>query len=98
MGGHPKDNLKQYQPDYIISWDFSGKDLPCVVISRLRKDGSTIVADVIGVTHKADGCVSLRQVIEDYENRQREEEKRATARAELLKKFTEPTETDNEEG
>lgn len=92
------DHLNQYQPDYLISWDFSNKDLPCVVISRLRKDGATIVADIIGRTHDNTGCVSLRQVLEDYENRQREEEKRAAARAEQIRKFTlEPDPDEKEE-
>ena len=97
MRNSQKDQLKQYQPDYLISWDFSSKDLPCVAISRIRKDGATIVADIIGRTHDNAGCVSLRQVLDEFENRQREEEKRAAEIAELLKKFK-PPEKDNEEG
>ncbi len=93
-----RDKLPLFQTDYLISWDFSDKDLPCVVVSRLRKDGAAIVADVIGRTHESAGCVSLRQILEDYETRQREEEKRAEARKELLKKFAGNLKTDDEKG
>ena len=73
-----QDKLPQFQPDYLISWDFSDKDLPCVVVSRLRlDDGATVVSDLIGRSHVSAGCISLRQVLEEYEDRQREEEKRA---------------------
>ena len=70
-------NLLQFQPDYLISWDFSDKDLPVVVVCRMRQDGTNVTADYIGRSHESAGCFSLRQVLEDYETRQREEEKRA---------------------
>ena len=92
------DNLLQFQPDYLISWDFSDKDLPVVTVCRMRKDGTHVVADYMGQSISSSGCFSLRQVLEDYESRQREEEKRADARKELLKKFADNLETNNEEG
>lgn len=83
---HEKEHLPQFQPDFIISWDHSGKDAPCLVVSRLRKDGARVVADVIGHTFAASGCISLRQVLEEFEKREREEAERAKRLGEGLKK------------
>lgn len=82
-----KDILPQFQPDYLISWDFSDKDLPCIAVSRMRKEGATVVADLIGRSHESAGCVSLRQILEDYEARQREEEKRAQMLKDRIKEM-----------
>lgn len=89
------DKLLQFQPDYLVSWDFSDKDLPVVVVCRMRKDGTHVVADYIGRSVSRSGCFSLRQVLEDYEARQREEEKR---RKELLNKMADKLKTDDEKG
>ena len=93
-----RDKLTLFQTDYLISWDFSDKDLPVVVLCRMRQDGANVTADYIGRSHESAGCFSLRQVLEDYEARQREEEKRADAQKELLKKFADNLETNNEKG
>ena len=72
-----RDILPQFQTDYTISWDFSDKDLPCVAVAKLKKDGATIVAEFIGRSHEKVGCVSLRQVLEDYEAEERAKAERA---------------------
>lgn len=69
--------LPLYKTDYLICWDFSDKDLPCVAVSKVKREGATIVAEVIGRSHEKTGCVSVLQILEDYETRQREEEERA---------------------
>jgi hypothetical protein len=74
-----QDKLPLLQTDYLISWDFSEKDLPVIIVTRIRGEGPNIIGDIIGRTHERAGCLSLRQVLEDYETRRREEEKRAAA-------------------
>ena len=66
-------NMPQYQTDYIISWDSSAKDHTCVMVLQLRKEGTQLVADEIGRSFAASGCVSLRQLLKDYEDRKFEE-------------------------
>ena len=72
-----RDTLQLFEIDYIIGWDFSDKDLPAVYVTRLRRDGCQVLAEVIGGAHTKVGCISLRQVLEDYETCQREEKERA---------------------
>lgn len=81
---------RQFQTDYLISWDFSEHDLPYVNIMRLEREGSQVVGRVIGTLFDRSGCVSLRQLIEDFEWQEREESEKArrTANfAEILEKF-----------
>lgn len=78
--------LKQYQDDYIISWDFSSKDLPCVGLAKIERDGASLKTKVLGHVFGSSGCISLRQAIEEFEARERQEEERARKRAELLRK------------
>jgi hypothetical protein len=78
--------LQQYQPDYLISWDFNEEnDAPCVCVSRVRRDGTKVTADVLGVSFEKCGCVSLRQVLERFETQQREEAERKAHAADLRK-------------
>lgn len=55
--------------DFILSWDFSDKDCPCVNISRLRSDkkGVRLEVDVIGSSYEKCGVVSVRQLLSKYE-------------------------------
>lgn len=84
-----------FSPDYIISWDFSASDFPCVSVSKLKRDkkGGHIEAEVLGVSHKKCGCISLRQVIEDYEAKKRADEKRMKDAENLRKSFSSTTTT-----
>ena len=62
--------MRNFETDYLISWDFNGKDCPYVNISVMHideKDGTRIVADVLGSSHKKLGVVSLRQLLADYD-------------------------------
>lgn len=85
------ETLQQFQPDYIISWDFSYKDAPCVSVCRLERGetGTRIEAKIIGSSYKTSGCVSLRQVIEDCERREREETERSERLNQRIKKASE---------
>lgn len=62
--------MRNFETDYLISWDFNDKDCPCVNIAVMHideKDGTRIVADVLGSSYKKSGVVSLRQLIADFE-------------------------------
>lgn len=83
------DELPQFHPDYIISWDSSEKDHTCVSIIQLKKDGAHLIGEVVGFSHEKSGCISLRQVLEEYEDRKRWEAKQAKDRKELIKKMGE---------
>lgn len=79
-------SLPQFQPDYLIVWDFSDKDAPCVNLVKLERDGAKVVAQVLGRSYQSSGVISLRQAIEAYEEEKRREKKRAEEWKELLKK------------
>ena len=62
--------MRNFETDYLISWDFNDKDCPCVNISIMHideKDGTRIVADVLGSSYNKSGVVSLRQLVADFE-------------------------------
>jgi hypothetical protein len=62
--------MRNFETDYLISWDFNDKDCPCVNIAVMHideKDGTRIVADVLGSSYNKSGVVSLRQLLADYE-------------------------------
>lgn len=67
------DRMPQFQPDYIISWDFSKEDFPCVTVSCVEKDKDSplLIMRFLGRSHEETGVVSLRQLIEyrDVEDR-----------------------------
>lgn len=76
-GGEAMNNrLPQYKPDYIISWDFSDTDCPCVSVSRIQKEERGAVCDVLGVSFEKNGVISLRQVCEEFEAHKRMEAER----------------------
>lgn len=68
-----KNNLPQFQTDYVISWDFSNGDGPCIVISKLDKEGAGIRVDVVGQSFNPIGCVSIKQALEQFEANKRKE-------------------------
>ncbi len=62
--------MRNFEADYLISWDFNDKDCPCVNIAVMHideKDGTRIVADVLGSSYNKSGVVSLRQLVADYD-------------------------------
>lgn len=70
-------DLPQFQTDYIISWDTGSGDATCVQIVKIRREGNKVVTEHLGQSFDAAGCFSLRQVIEWYEDRKRQEERKA---------------------
>lgn len=62
-----------FQPDCIIAWDFSDKDCPAVGISRIYSDGKSmhLSVDVLGTFHTETGVCSIRQLVEEFERRNR---------------------------
>ena len=71
------DTLTNFERDFIISWDFSDHDLPCVSIVALTRDpkcDTRIVAEHIGSAYTKTGVVSLRQLIDIFKDRKRYEE------------------------
>jgi hypothetical protein len=72
-GGISNDRIPQYQTDYIISWDFSNKDFPCVSVISVEKDKDRpmLISRFLGNSYKKTGVVSLRQLLEyrDAEDR-----------------------------
>ena len=78
--------LLQFQTDYLISWDFSQSDAPCVSLVRLDKDGTRVIGESLGISFEKSGCVSLRQMVEEYEYRKRAEAERKKDLAEFRQK------------
>ena len=62
--------MRNFETDYLISWDFNGKDSPCITICVMYQDGKNgtkVVGEQIGTSYKKSGVVSLRQLVADYE-------------------------------
>lgn len=78
--------LPQYKTDYIISWDCSDTDLPCVSVSRVGKGESGMICEALGVSFEKYGTISLQQVCEEFEARKRAENEKARNTPEMLKK------------
>lgn len=79
-------DMRHFQDDYIISWDLSDKDRPCINVSLLRSDkGARLEMETIGISFAPTGVVSLRQVLEDHREQKRLEEERAERVRERLK-------------
>lgn len=80
--------LLQFQTDYIISWDFSKDDAPCVAVGQLRRnEENKLIMDLIGTNFEKAGCISLRQAIENYEEEKRREAERMKDAEALRKTF-----------
>lgn len=63
--------MRNFETDYLISWDFNGKDSPCITIFVMYQDGKNsakVVGEQIGTSYKKSGVVSLRQLLADYES------------------------------
>lgn len=82
------DESPQFQPDYLISWDFSDKDFPCVTVVCLEKEKDTprVVARFLGSFRLKTGVVSLRQLLE-YRDAEDRAEKERNLDLERLKDF-----------
>jgi hypothetical protein len=83
-----RDEAPQFQPDSLISWDFSDKDFPCVTVVCLEKEKDTprVVARFLGDFHIKTGVVSLRQLLE-YRDAADRAEKERNLDLERLKDF-----------
>ena len=63
-----------YQPDYIVTWDFSKEDMPVVSISCVRSNekATCLEMDVLGSFYgEKCGVVSVRQLIEKFDAERR---------------------------
>lgn len=90
--------MRNFETDYLISWDFNDKDCPCVNIAVMHideKDGTRIVADNLGSSYNKSGVVSLRQLLADYETKMNNNFK--DERYEKLKEFLKKKEDKGEE-
>lgn len=83
------DESPQFQPDYLISWDFHDKDFPCVTVVCLEKEKDTprVVARFLGDFHIKTGVVSLRQLLEYRDAEDRAEKEREVRNLERMKDF-----------
>lgn len=90
-------NLPLYKDDYIVSWDISDKDHPCITLLKLgrEKDG-TLGYEYIGSTFARSGSFSLRQALEEHDREKRRQEERNNSAQEFLRK-TFQTSQDNKE-
>lgn len=82
------DELPLFQDDYIISWDFSKEDFPCVCVSVITKEQDNparLSLTLLGSSHKNAGVISLRQVFEAWQEREREEKEQKKRLSEALK-------------
>ena len=81
--------LPQFQTDYIISWDVSDKDCPCLSVAMLRRDekGSRLEIEFLGNSYDKTGAVSLRQLLEQHFNLKRAEQERMKDAEALRKTF-----------
>lgn len=54
-----------FEADYLISWNVSDSDDPCITVSRLERDGesSRVVCRVLGTFYENTGVVSLQQLL-----------------------------------
>lgn len=90
--------MRNFEADYLISWDFNDKDCPCVNIAVMHideKDVTRIVADVLGSSYKKSGVVSLRQLLADYDAKRNNNFK--DERREILKEFLKKKDEKGEE-
>ena len=64
----------EFQPDYLISWDFSDAEHPTISVSRLRAEhkSTTISVDPIDRFCSITGVCSLRQIVEEFERKEKE--------------------------
>ena len=61
--------LPLFEIDYIIAWDISDKDIPCISVSLLRRseNGNSIEPEILGRSSERAGVVSLRQLLEQHQ-------------------------------
>lgn len=58
----------KFADDYLISWDFSDKDFPCVEVMVLHPDekGTRVLGEHIGVSHEKSGVISIKQLLSKH--------------------------------
>ena len=64
--------MRNFETDYLISWDFNDKDSSCITICVIYQDGkngTNVVGEQIGTSYKKSGVVSLRQLVADFETK-----------------------------
>ena len=66
-------DIPEFADDFMISWDFSDHDFPCVNIMYIFADGAKVISKQIATSHVTSGVISLRQV--EMSNRLKELEK-----------------------
>ena len=81
--------LPQFETDYIITWDVSDKDHPCIAVSVLHRNetGSGLMCEVLGNCFERTGTVSLLQLLEQHRALKRAEEERMKDAEALCKTF-----------
>ena len=55
----------KFETDYIISWDISKSDYPCITVSKVFEKEKQLQLDILGISHEQSGVVSLRQLLEE---------------------------------
>ena len=66
-----RNKMPLFQDDYLISWDFSDHDFPCITIMKLERDKAHVLSHLIGISHDKSGIVSLQQLLaNNYYNKQ----------------------------
>lgn len=78
--------LPQYKTDYVISWDISDTDYPCVSVTRVGSKEGKVECEVLGVSFAKNGVISILQVNEEHEYRKRRDAERTQNAPEMLKK------------
>jgi hypothetical protein len=58
----------KFAEDYLISWDFSDKDLPCVEVMLLHSDqkGTKVIGEHLGTSYEKSGVISLNQLLSKH--------------------------------
>lgn len=81
--------LPQFEKDYIISWDVSDKDHPCIAVAVLQRseDGRSLETEVLGNTFEKTGVISLRQLLEQHSALKRAEAESLKNAEKLRKTF-----------
>lgn len=61
------DELELFARDVMISWDFSEHDYPCVGVTLLESKSGRVIANVLGISHKTCGVISVQQLLKSHE-------------------------------
>ena len=67
-----------FQPDIIISWDISEKDIPIIAVTEIKYDPNTkhVVGNVIATIHAGNsGAISINQLMAQHIIQSKQEDK-----------------------